>query len=138
MLDETWLNAHASAFEDFWHRRVPPDTHELTYPAFGYQVHLRANDPAVLNAARVSAARYCLAQPLPNAPTIQINAIAPAGKANAKSTLACRNPAHGLTCRFPFFAPFDLMSPVAARMVSCRFCHVSSFSGAPPVFRACF
>lgn len=75
MIDENFLDAHVPAFEDFWHRRVPALEHELWYPAFGYQVHFTTNERAVLDAAHISAPRYCRAKPLDGAPVMEIRIV---------------------------------------------------------------
>ncbi len=71
MLDETFLESNSSAFEDFWNRRVGDSLYELRYPAYGYTIHFQTNHRAVLDAARISAARYCHAQILDGSPVIE-------------------------------------------------------------------
>lgn len=75
MLDETFLDANASAFEDFWNRRVGDSFFELRYPGYGYAIHFQTNHRAVLDAAHISAARYCHAKPLDGNPVIEFRVL---------------------------------------------------------------
>jgi hypothetical protein len=75
MIDEEFLNAHDSAFEDFWQRRVGGLEYTSHYPAYGYEVQLKTNQKIVLDAAHISAPRYCRAKPLVGAPVIEIRVV---------------------------------------------------------------
>jgi len=52
--------------EDYWHRREASQAHTLSYNAYGLPVELRANDPRLLKAARLSSRRYSRCAPLPD------------------------------------------------------------------------
>jgi hypothetical protein len=75
MIDESFLNQHASAFEDFWNRRRGDSFFELTYPGYGYEIHVETNHPSVLDAARLAAARYCRSARLPGEPTMEFRVL---------------------------------------------------------------
>src|SRR5581483_2520587 len=71
-IDDAFLREHAPSFADFWNRRRGDSRFELRFPAFGYEVVLGANDPALRDAARLSAARYARAVPLDGSPVIEL------------------------------------------------------------------
>lgn len=64
--------SQAAVFEDFWNRQLGDSFFELEYPAFGYKVHLTTNARAVLDAARLSAPRYCRSTSLDPSPVIEL------------------------------------------------------------------
>lgn len=63
MFDEKFLGAHASAFENFWNRPYDDSFFEFEADGFGYTIHFRTNEALILDAVRMSAARYCRAEP---------------------------------------------------------------------------
>lgn len=71
-MDEPFLRANASAFENFWNRENGANQYEMRFPGFGYDLLLRTNDRAVLQAGEMSAARYCLSKPLATPPAIEL------------------------------------------------------------------
>lgn len=71
-VDERFVTTQAAAFEDFWNRRSDAPHLTSTYPAYGYQVRLETNDSQVLEAARLSAPRYCLTAALDASPQIRL------------------------------------------------------------------
>lgn len=75
MIDETFLNARADAFPDFWNRRVDAAQFEFQTFGYGYEICFQTNHRAVLDAIKISAGRYPRAQALPDHPKIQIRVL---------------------------------------------------------------
>lgn len=75
MIDNAFVRAHVSEFEDFWNRRLGDSFFEIRYPAYGYEIHLQSNDECLRDAAMLSAARYSVAKPLANTPPIEFVAL---------------------------------------------------------------
>jgi hypothetical protein len=75
MVDDGFLRANASVFEDFWNRRTGDSFFEFRAPGYGYEIHWVTNHRAVLDAAHISAGRYCPATPLPGAPRIKFRVL---------------------------------------------------------------
>jgi hypothetical protein len=71
-MDETFLGAHASDFENFWNRQPDDSVHELRYPGYGYEIHLETNSRAVVDAAHLAAGRYCRSNGLDDRPGIEL------------------------------------------------------------------
>lgn len=67
-MDQTVINK----LPDFYRRRDTAPSHEWTYSAFGYTVHFAGNDPILLDAARLSAARYSRSDPISDAPPMRL------------------------------------------------------------------
>lgn len=69
---DAFLKSQQAVFEDFWNRRLGDSFFELDYPAFGYNVHLTTNAREVLDAARLSALRYCHSTMLIPSPVVAL------------------------------------------------------------------
>lgn len=75
-LDSTFLHAHKNAFEDFWNWQLTNSIPlEYEFDAFGFPVQVQTNDTRVLDAARLSAARYAKCIPVPDAPPVRARII---------------------------------------------------------------
>lgn len=74
-MDETFLRAHASDFDNFWNRRLTDPEYEFGYPGYGYEVLVETNSRAVLEAAQFSAGRYCHSNALADHPVIKVSVI---------------------------------------------------------------
>jgi len=55
---DPFIAAQLDKLPDFWRRREAAAAHAIQFEAFGHPVHLSTNDPQVLQAARLCAARY--------------------------------------------------------------------------------
>jgi hypothetical protein len=62
-IDNTFIRTHSTLFEDFWNRQLGDSFFETGYPAYGYTVNLTTNANEVLEAAQLSAPRYCRSAP---------------------------------------------------------------------------
>jgi hypothetical protein len=57
-LTDPFIRAQLGKLDDFWRRRMATQTSDVQFHAFGHPVHFAANDPRLLTAGRLSAARY--------------------------------------------------------------------------------
>lgn len=57
-MTDHFVRERLGKLDDFWRRREAAATCDMDFEAFGHSVHFTANDPRLLNAARLSALRY--------------------------------------------------------------------------------
>jgi hypothetical protein len=62
-VNDQFIHSQMDRLEDFWRRRESAAAHRLEYSAYGHPLHLTANDPLLLEAARVSSGRYTRCDP---------------------------------------------------------------------------